>query len=361
MSNNKLLILIDQMSSGGAGRVTSTLLPGLVAKGYDITLALDNYNEKVFYSIPDEVKQISIPIKGRDTAGLKQVRLIFEARKIIRRERPDAIIAVTFFPFFYAYFSALGTGIPVIAYDHTSFARRMGSFTNFIRFHLYGMADKLVILTEKDRNLLGKKFPNKEVVHNPLTYPIARNNNIRCKVVLCAGRIDSWDVKGFDRIITIWSHLAPRFPDWRLQIAGGGCEAKVSELKGLALQSGVGSQIDFLGQISDMPSLYSNASIFALPSRIEGFPMVLIEAMSQGCVCCAFEMGGAVREMMNGNSGSIVADGNIQQFETELEMLMKKYPNYQELQENGYNDAGRFTTETFYNQWDEIIHSVITL
>ena len=48
MSNNKLLILIDQMSSGGAGRVTSTLLPGLVAKGYDITLALDNYNEKVF-------------------------------------------------------------------------------------------------------------------------------------------------------------------------------------------------------------------------------------------------------------------------------------------------------------------------
>ena len=65
--------------------------------------------------------------------------------------------------------------------------------------------------------------------------------------------------------------------------------------------------------------------------------------------------------MMNGNSGSIVADGNIQQFETELEMLMKKYPNYQELQENGYNDAGRFTTETFYNQWDEIIHSVITL
>lgn len=359
MSKNKVLILIDQMETGGAGRVTSTLLMGLIEKGYNVTIALDNFNANNFYPIPNEIKQVTIPIKGAKPSGLKQIRLTILTRKIIKRERPNVIIAVTFFPFLYALFASLWSGIPVIAYDHTSFARNMGRFVNFIRFNLYGKADKLAILTKKDERLLGEKFPRKEVVYNPLTYPIVRHTSKRRKTVLCAGRIDSWDIKGFDRIIKMWSRLAPRHPEWCLQIAGSGSQNKVDELKRMAKNAGIENQVEFMGQVHDMPGLYATTSIFALPSRVEGFPMVLLEAMSQGCACCTFEMEGAVNEMMSPSSGVIVKDGELDIFENELEQLINKYPFYDFLQENGYQDAGRFSCEKFYCQWDRIIKEVI--
>lgn len=359
MSNNKVLILIDQMETGGAGRVTSTLLPGLLNKGYDVVMALDNINCKVFYPIPESIRQIYIGIKNNAPAGVKQLLMIFATRKIIKRERPDVVIAVTFSPFLYAHYATKGMSVPIICYDHTSFGRNMGRYVNWIRYNLYEKADKLVILTKKDERLLGCKFPNKEVVYNPLTYPVVRHTGDRRKTVLCAGRIDSWEVKGFDRMIDIWSRIAPRHPDWKLQIAGSGEQIKLHELKAMAKQAGVEKQIEFLGQIYDMPSLYSVTSIFALPSRVEGFPMVLMEAMSQGCVCCTFEMGGAVHEMISSTSGPIIKDGDITEFEKQLQSLINQYPNYESLRESGYSDASRFSCKDFYAQWDKIIQEVI--
>lgn len=359
MSKNKVLVLIDQMETGGAGRVTSTLLPGLLKKGYDVVMALDNVNCKVFYPIPESVRQISIGIKNDAPTGVKQLKMILSTRRIIKREHPDVVIAVTFSPFLYAHYASKGLGVPVICYDHTSFGRNMGRYVNWIRYNLYGKADKLVILTKKDESLLGSKFPHKEVVYNPLTYPVAHHTGDRCKTVLCVGRIDSWEVKGFDRMIDMWSHIAPKHPDWKLQIAGGGTLIKQNELKAMAKQAGVEKQVEFLGQIYDMPTLYSVTSIFALPSRVEGFPMVLMEAMSQGCVCCAFEMGGAVHEMMSSTSGPIIKDGDIYEFENQLETLINQFPIYDSFRESGYSDASRFSCEDFYAQWDNIIQEVI--
>lgn len=359
MSKNKVLVLIDQMETGGAGRVTSTLLPGLLKKGYDVVMALDNVNCKVFYPIPESVRQISIGIKNDAPTGVKQLKMILSTRRIIKREHPDVVIAVTFSPFLYAHYASKGLGVPVICYDHTSFGRNMGRYVNWIRYNLYGKADKLVILTKKDESLLGSKFPHKEVVYNPLTYPVAHHTGDRCKTVLCVGRIDSWEVKGFDRMIDMWSHIAPKYPDWKLRIAGGGTEDKVAEIRKMSKDSGVDKQIEFLGQIYDMPALYAATSIFALPSRVEGFPMVLLEAMSQGCVCCTFEMGGAVNEMMNETSGAIVKDNELTDFERALEKLINLYPHYEDLQESGYKDAARFSSKNFYDQWNRIIQSVI--
>lgn len=359
MSKNKVLVLIDQMETGGAGRVTSTLLPGLLKKGYDVVMALDNVNCKVFYPIPESVRQISIGIKNDAPTGVKQLKMILSTRRIIKREHPDVVIAVTFSPFLYAHYASKGLGVPVICYDHTSFGRNMGRYVNWIRYNLYGKADKLVILTKKDESLLGSKFPHKEVVYNPLTYPVAHHTGDRCKTVLCVGRIDSWEVKGFDRMIDMWSHIAPKYPDWKLRIAGGGAEDKVAEIRKMSKDSGVDKQIEFLGQIYDMPALYAATSIFALPSRVEGFPMVLLEAMSQGCVCCTFEMGGAVNEMMNETSGAIVKDNELTDFERALEKLINLYPHYEDLQESGYKDAARFSSKNFYDQWNRIIQSVI--
>ena len=356
----KILFIIDQMAQGGAARVTSTLLPGLLAKGYDVVMAFDYVNSKQFYDIPDGVNVIPFEAKRKGVKFVKQIVLIREARRIIRDVRPDLIVAVTFFPFFYAYFGNLRTGIPLIAYDHTSFGRNMGLFVNFIRFHLYGCADKVVILTKKDSDLLGDRLPEKVVIYNPLTYPIkyeAKEN--RQKVVLCAGRLDSWHIKGIDRILDIWSRVSQIHTDWKLLIAGGGDDESLATIKSMIEKNSIKKSVVLLGQISDMPLLYAATSIFALPSRVEGFPMVLLEAMSQGCACVAFEMEGAVNEMMSVASGEIVPDGNLGRFEAALNKLISMHPNYSDIQVSAFKDVERFSCDEFYNHWDNTIKHTI--
>lgn len=113
----------------------------------------------------------------------------------------------------------------------------------------------------------------------------------------------------------------------------------------------------FLGQVNDMKTKLSETSIFALPSRVEGFPMVLMEAMSQGCACIAFTLGGACDEMMTNNkSGYIVEDDNLESFSNSLCKLLDNPSIREQLGCNAINDSKRFSVETFIQSWINILN-----
>ena len=60
---------------------------------------------------------------------------------------------------------------------------------------------------------------------NPLSFPVITDFSLtRKKNVLAAGRLDVWDVKGFDILIKAWGLIAKKYPDWKLEIAGLGDE-----------------------------------------------------------------------------------------------------------------------------------------
>lgn len=355
MKKGRILIMIDQMAIGGAARVTSLLMEHLVETSAEVVLATDNVNCDTFYQVPCGIKIIPFKAKRKGLPFFKQVELISSARKIIKDEKPTLIIAVTFAPFFYAWFASLGTGIPVIAYDHTSFTRKMGLFADSIRYHLYKKADHLVLLTKKDSRAIQNKIPHNIVIYNPLTYHINKSESHLEKAVLCAGRLGSWDVKGFDRIIGMWSEIRTEFPDWKLVIAGGGSDAAKDYLLSLSKRYGVEECVEFLGQVKDMVSVYERFPIFALPSRVEGFPMVLLEAMSQGCVCVSFEMGGAVREMTNETASFIIPDEDEMKFVAGLREALKMYPDYEKEKQEGWMLCSRFDRDSFNRSWDELL------
>lgn len=349
------------MGIGGAARVTSLLMEHLVEVNHDVILATDNENCEIFYDVPSEVRQVSFRAKRKGLPVYKQLGLIYEAGRIIRKIQPSVIIAVTFAPFFYSYFASIGTNVPIIAYDHTSFTRRMGVFANYVRYHLYKKADSLIVMTRKDSQIINERMPRNSVIYNPLTYSINKEAKHLEKAVLCAGRLDSWDIKGFDRIIKMWKDIRKEFPDWRLVIAGGGNDSAIEYLRTLAQNCGVYNCVDFIGQVSDMASIYEKFPIFALPSRVEGFPMVLLEAMSQGCICVSFEMGGAVKEMTNDSSSYIIPDDEEQTFAQKLCEAMRKYPNYDNEKNEGWSLCSRFSRGTFNSNWDNILKSIIEI
>ena len=359
----KILLINDQFERGGAGRVACIQCNGLQKRGYDIVLISDSKHWRETYLVDKTIQRRDITVKTT-TPGLiakliKWLKCSIKIRSIIKQETPDVIIAIQSMMFLCAYIGKIGLNIPIIAADHTSFDRKIDPIIDFVRYRLYAWADGLSILTKKDARLLGTKFPRKKVIYNPLTYPLLTTSTCRTQRVLCAGRLEDWNIKGFDRMIKMWAFLAPNNTDWKLEIAGSGTESSVSYLQDLIDNYGVSESVTLLGHVNNMKKLYEESAIFALPSRIEGFPMVLMEAMSQGCACVAFSIGGASDEMLYKNSGVIVPDGDLSKFQEELNNLMNNKELRDKCSMNALSTISKFSEDVFLDAWENMINSVV--
>ena len=358
----KILFVNDQYERGGAGRVAAILANQLYEKGYDITLVHDYTNWNVTYFINEKIPKKAIITKSIGTGQLAKIskwyKCIRTIRKYIREDNPDIIIATQAMMFLCCYIANINLNIPIIAADHTSFTRRINPIIDFVRYRLYSKSAGLSILTEKDSKILGEKYPQKQVIYNPISFHLLEKPLIRKKRVLCVGRLEVWEIKGFDIIIKIWSKLADKYPDWTLEIAGTGDEDSKLHLEKMIKDYNLSSCV-LLGHVDNMKYLYETSEIFALPSRIEGFPMVLMEALSQGCSCVAFEVGGATYEMLDKGAGIVIQDGDEESFKDALEYLMKSPQKRKLYANNAVKCVHKFSVENFVNSWESLIVKTI--
>lgn len=361
----RILVFVDQMAYGGAGRVASIMLQGLAERSHEIMLVTD-MSKGIQYNIPKLViikPFVYTPGFTKLYGRINQfIRRIHGHRHYIKEFKPDVI--VSYLPSMYtdALLANIGTGIPIVVSDHTAMSRDLGHWQNFIRHHLYGLASCATILTEKDRRFLGKRVRCKEVLYNPLTFePLTEAYNVcdRKKNILCVGRVSSWDVKGFDRIIKIWGSLSKIYPDWRLEIAGPGEQKHFDKLASMAQEAGCSHSVTFLGNIKDIEHLYRQSSIFAMPSRVEGFPMALIEAMSQGCVCVSFDLDGSISEIANdGEDCLIVPDNDISAFTKALSRFIESEGLRARTAACGIKNVAQYSVTRFIDHWEEILNRV---
>lgn len=123
---------------------------------------------------------------------------------------------------------------------------------------------------------------------------------------LIVGRIASEErYKGHDQLIDVWPSLLRRVKTARLVIAGDGDDR--ARLAARVDRMALGAAIRFLGRVSEpeLHALYRDAAFLALPSRGEGFGLVLLEAMRAGRACLAGR-GAAEEVVVDGVTGRIV-------------------------------------------------------
>ena len=283
-----------------------------------------------------------------------------EMHNVISGIHPDVMIAVMWPNFERLLKFTQGLDIPIIASDHSSFYSNTSEHKKDVRYNLYKQADAVVVLTTCDQELMKDYLQNTVVIYNPLSFPRLNQKTSREKTVLCAGRLAVYKIKGFDLMIDIWGQIAHKHPDWTLKFAGDYQNTDTSELERLIDDNQVRDSVEFLGWRDDIEDLMKSSAIFALPSRDEGFPCVLMEAMAQGCTPVAFEIYGNIREMItDGQDGFIIPNGDLAGFAEKLDILMDNVDLRERLGRSAIESVERFEPERIVDQWESLLLDVI--
>lgn len=303
----KICIVCPRLCHGGAERVAVSLANGFVKRGHEVKFFADLYEEQTY--VLDDMVQVMNLVPQTNSKLKKWGGAIRILRTQLKKDKPDVIIGIMSLCSIVAKLASMGLGIPVIATEHNSYDRPATSplsrWEYAYKFYISKIFIRVCVLTVADYIHIGNRLHNIIVMPNPLSMPPISSLGKRVNIVLAAGRVDIWHVKGFDVLIRAFGKLVQGLKSkvqdegWKLVIAGVWRNPETrTYLDGIAKECGVLDKIEYTGFVEDMQKLYAKTSIFVLSSRLEGLPMVLLEAMSQGCACIATDFKGRSREIM---------------------------------------------------------------
>jgi glycosyltransferase involved in cell wall biosynthesis len=165
-------------------------------------------------------------------------------------------------------------------------------------------------------------------------------------VVLAVGRLSP--EKAHVDLINAVGRLVDRYPGLRLLIAGDGQERAALEERVVAL--GTSERIRLLGHVEDPRELYRAADLFVLPSRFEGTPLAMLEAMASGLPVVTTRFGGAEEIIEQGHDGVLVAPGDPSGLAETIERLMDDRAGLTAMGANGRCTAQRFSQASMVDQ-----------
>lgn len=359
----KVLLVISSLRGGGAERVMTWLADCLIDAGDSVCLITQHEASDDFYRLNPAVRRIAVGY-GRffdfpKVRGLIHIwRWRHALRTVARREQFDVVLSFIDKMNLSVLSAFAGTGIPVVVAERTDPRySQLGIFGRTIRTFLYKkLAKRVVVQTDAIAARVRNEWGLYSVVVIPNAVLIRAastpNQMNRRPCVLCVGRFSR--EKGHDLLIAAWGTLTSEFPDWQLRIVGEG--PLRSALEEQVTRLGLAGSVSLPGMSSDVAEEYGAASIFALPSRFEGFPNALLEAMAFGCAPIATESAGAsVEVIQSGVNGTLVAGDNVGALADELGRLMRDRNLRCRYAERAAEVATRYAPERIFHLWRQLL------
>lgn len=359
----RICVVCARLSFGGAERVAVLWANGFFRKGHEV-MVVSNLLDPITYQL-DEGIIVKNLVSTNQNKIIKWLSAFKHVRKAVKEFRPDVVIGVMATCSFVSRIATWGMGVPVIATEHDSFERPssapMSKMETFTKFYLNRMYQNVTVITQADKDYIQKRLIHVHVLPNPLALLPLSQIPVKTKTVLGVGRLDAWHYKGFDVLIKAWgkinNHLySNKGENWKLQIAGTGSDESLNYLKRLCKENGVEESVEFLGFRKDVEQLYKQSEIFVLSSRYEGFGLVLIEAMSQGCACVACDYKGRQREIIQDESQGLCCEpDDVEALAQALSRMMTDEAYRNSVKQNAIERSRYYSVENTTNRWERLL------
>lgn len=174
-------------------------------------------------------------------------------------------------------------------------------------------------------------------------------------LLVWTGRLDP--VKGFEEMIEAAAQLKERVR-FKLLLAGEGAYRSVVE--GLILKHGVSDRVVLLGRHDAVPSLLRAADLFVFPSRTEGLPNSLMEAMAAGLPVITSDVPGCRDLVFHGQTGLLVPPNSPGGLASAIDVLLADRPRASRLGGNAQawirSHAGR---DLWVQRWQQLYADLV--
>jgi glycosyltransferase involved in cell wall biosynthesis len=320
----KILFVIDNLQFGGGERVFAQIINGLSPEDFDISLA-SLPGERLYNSI----KKPETGFLPVDFSRRANLALIPKLSALIRKRRIDIVHGQGSRAEFYArlakglarrgkYVSTIA--MPVEGFDVVPVRKAIYRLLDRVSERF---VDRFIVVSDSLRRMLidQRGLPPWKVVriYNGIETDRYRQDPEERKRVraefevadntLLIGAIGRlvWQ-KGFEYLIKAAPEIVRTFPNAKIVIVGEG--PLLLKLRALSESLGVTNQVVFTGFRSDVRPILSAMDILAIPSLLEGFPMVTLEGMAMGKPIIATAIDGIAEQIENGQSGILVTPGD---------------------------------------------------
>ncbi|HNP23886.1 MAG TPA: glycosyltransferase [Panacibacter sp.] len=194
------------------------------------------------------------------------------------------------------------------------------------RKYIYALATKVVVLNEYGRaDAVGNyRIPASKVykIYNGIFPPPVENIGPVNRVVRFIGRLDH--SKGVDLLLEAIALLQPGADDILFEIAGHGAEE--ANLKQLAATLGLQDRVFFRGYFAhyrEALRFVAGAYCLVVPSRLDNFPTVILEALASGVPVVAFAAGGIPDMVADEKDGLLVPAGDTAALAAAIKRLLQ--------------------------------------
>lgn len=355
---------IDNMA-GGIEKMATSLMNEMTGRGHEMALmSWDHEGAQSFYPLDTQVKwyKVGVGDASRKASLSEKLQRASRVRAIVREFQPDLMVGFHDGPFLAARIYTLGMFVPVILAERNAPTRH--KYENPDRktgllFNLYRLARRITVQCESYVDEYPEYLREKiTVIPNPV-FPVKAINKIESghKNLLSIGRLEFQ--KNYSVLVEAFALLADQYPDWRLVIVGDGSEKQ--KLQNLIQDKGLEGRASILPPQKDLSGFYAQADIFCLPSRWEGFPNVLAEAMAYGVPACGFEECAGVRDLIKQEETGLLAQGaeDPQELAKALNALMSGLYNPLRMGAAAKRAVEQYDPEVVYNQWEKFFKDSI--
>lgn len=340
-----------------------------------LVVTTDQKGRDLFFPLPEGVRMVDLGVNYSDDNGksfIGKVAGYFRRRRLHRKrltellmeERPDVVDCL--YPGECSFVPDIRDGSRKVMELHQS---KMFHY-QYNRSGLLGLADRyrartderlvrrfdrFVVLTEEDARMWGE-IPGMRVIPNAAKdicdgmRPNAGVASLDVRRVIAVGRLDYQ--KGFDRLIDAWVLVRKdgRFADWRLDIFGQGEWKEMLQRKIRTL--GVGDSARLNAPVKDIAAEYKASSMLVMSSHYEGFPMVMVEAMSAGLPVVTFDYKCGPKDIIDdGRNGLLVKEGDIRGLADAMMSLMASPATLRRMSAEAKKVTERFSEEKVMGMW----------
>lgn len=350
----KIIQVIADFGLAGAETMVEHLSSGLIAEGHDV-LIISLFDLHTAITDRIESKGIKIEYLGKKRGFDPSV--IAKMRKIIKAYKPD-IINTHIYVLPYVFMAALRLNINLVHTVHNVAQKEQTNVGKRINKILFRMFNVLPIALSKEvqktiHEVYGLPTQRIPVIFNgiDLSKCIVKKKYKRNKDfnIIHVGRF--MDVKNHGLLIKCFAQFVKLHPDARLQLLGDG--ERREEIVQLVKELDITDFVEFAGLQSNVYPWLHNADLFILPSKFEGMPMTLIEAMGTGLPIVASNVGG-IPDMLTSKKDALLIEPNEKDIIEALEFLYSNEGKRKELGQNALRKSVMFSSQTMAKKYIDV-------